>query len=562
MNKKPTREELMQRIEALEREADQHKQSAETLLEIEREKYIKLINDSNDAIIIAQGIELKLANKAAYRMWGYRNEQETAGLTMIDAISPQDIEIMLKRAEDREIGKNVPTRYEFRALRKDGTEFLAELSVSRIIYQGQVARQGVIRDISEIKKAEEKLQKSEEKYRRLTENAKDMIYRQSLPDGKYEYVSPASIEITGYTPEEICSEALHIRKAVHPAWKDYLEKQWEKLLKGEIPQFYEFQIVHKSGDVKWIHQRNIIIYDDNGKPAATEGIATDITEKKNMEMTILTNAKWYEDFLEKLNDMVFTTDNSGNIQYVNNIAESITGRPRKDIIGKHFLKFCNKKSQDVAVDIHQRALKGESCKHFITLNNGKILHFKNDPFRNKEGKIVGVFGVARDVTELKLAEEELRKTNAKLEEKVKERTREIDDRNTTLKVLLKQREGDKEKLEKAVISNVKELVLPNLERLKSTALNSKQQTALNILESNLNEIISPFAKGVSSNYMRLTPTEIQIANFIKHGSSSKEISNSLGLSQRTVDTHRYNIRKKLGVSGTGANLRTYLLSLS
>ena len=103
MAEKPTYEDLIQRIEALEREADQHSQSSENLLETERDKYTKLINDSNDAIFIAQGIEIKLANKAAYRMCGYRNEEEAAGRTMIDAISPKDIDMMLKRGEDREI---------------------------------------------------------------------------------------------------------------------------------------------------------------------------------------------------------------------------------------------------------------------------------------------------------------------------------------------------------------------------------------------------------------------------------------------------------------------------
>jgi len=161
----------------------------------------------------------------------------------------------------------------------------------------------------------------------------------------------------------------------------------------------------------------------------------------------------------------------------------------------------------------------------------------------------------------KQAEEELNKINEKLEETVKERTTELEEKNTTLKVLLEQRGGDQKKLEESIMSNVKELLLPNINRLKSGQLSSKQQTALNVLESNLNEIISPFANKASSNYMKLTPTEIQIANFIKYGSSSKEISGSLGLSQRTVDSHRYNIRKKFGVSVKGINLRTYLLSL-
>ncbi len=141
----------------------------------------------------------------------------------------------------------------------------------------------------EHKRIEEDLRKSEEKYRRLTENARDMIYRQSLPDGKYEYVNQASFEIMGYSPEEICNYPMHIRETIHPDWKDYLEEQWEKLKKGEIPPFYEFQIVHKSGDVKWIHQRNVLIFDNNGHPVATEGIATDITDRKRTEETLREN---------------------------------------------------------------------------------------------------------------------------------------------------------------------------------------------------------------------------------------------------------------------------------
>ena len=94
-------------------------------------------------------------------------------------------------------------------------------------------------------KAQSKLHVSEAKYRRLMNNSKAIIYRQSLPDGQYEYVSPASINITGYTPDEFCNNPMHIRNVIHPDWTDYLEKQWNKLLKGKITPMNEFQIIHK-----------------------------------------------------------------------------------------------------------------------------------------------------------------------------------------------------------------------------------------------------------------------------------------------------------------------------
>ena len=104
------------------------------------------------------------------------------------------------------------------------------------------------------------LRESEERFRRLTENAPDVIYRMSLPDGGYEYVSPASEIIFGYTPEEFRSSPMLIQKIIHPDWREYFKKQWAKLLAGDMPPYYEYQILHKSGEVRYLHQNNVSIY--------------------------------------------------------------------------------------------------------------------------------------------------------------------------------------------------------------------------------------------------------------------------------------------------------------
>jgi DNA-binding CsgD family transcriptional regulator len=84
---------------------------------------------------------------------------------------------------------------------------------------------------------------------------------------------------------------------------------------------------------------------------------------------------------------------------------------------------------------------------------------------------------------------------------------------------------------------------------------------LTILERNTNEIVSPFLRTLSSKYPNLTPTEIKVINFIKEGRTTKEVAVLLNASARTVEVHRDNIRKKLGLKNRKANLRSHLLSL-
>jgi DNA-binding CsgD family transcriptional regulator len=107
---------------------------------------------------------------------------------------------------------------------------------------------------------------------------------------------------------------------------------------------------------------------------------------------------------------------------------------------------------------------------------------------------------------------------------------------------------------------MRELILPYIENLKITPVNSHQLNQLNILERNMNEIISPFLRTLSSKYPNLTPTEIKIINFIREGRTTKEIAELLNVSARTVEVHRDNVRRKLSLKNKKANLKSYLSS--
>lgn len=162
-----------------------------------------------------------------------------------------------------------------------------------------------------------------------------------------------------------------------------------------------------------------------------------------------------------------------------------------------------------------------------------------------------------DITDLKLTEEALIESRGALEEN----TQALEEANVALKVLLKQRENDKFELEKKVLKNIKELVLPYLDKLKSVSLKPRQKTLVDILDNHLKDIISPFLQRFSNANILLTPQEIQVATLVKDGKSSKEIAEILIVSEATVNFHRKNLRTKLGLKNKQTNLRSYLLSL-
>lgn len=160
--------------------------------------------------------------------------------------------------------------------------------------------------------------------------------------------------------------------------------------------------------------------------------------------------------------------------------------------------------------------------------------------------------------ERKMAEEELRKREQALELK----SRGLEEANTALKVLLQHREEDKATLEEQVLTNVRKLVLPYLENLKHLHLNENQAAQVKIAEENLKKIVSPFLRNLASNYLELTPREIQVANLVKEGKTTKEMTEILNISATAVDFHRKNLRSKFGIKNKKTNLMAFLSALS
>lgn len=149
-------------------------------------------------------------------------------------------------------------------------------------------------DITEIEQTKEKLARSEEQIRHIAENSSEMIYQMSIPDGIYEYVSPASSKIFGYPPETFYDSPILIRELIHPDWHEYFQNEWEKLLKGDMPPYYEYQIIKKDGETRWLRQGNTLLTNDEGKPTRILGIVSDVTDQKEIEKQLSNSIQQYE----------------------------------------------------------------------------------------------------------------------------------------------------------------------------------------------------------------------------------------------------------------------------
>ena len=296
--------------------------------------------------------------------------------------------------------------------------------------------------------------------------------------------------------------------------------------------------------------------------------------KKEMEKALQESKERFRNLTEITSDWIWEVDKDSCYTYISPKIYDILGYDPEEIIGKTPFDLMPPDEANRVSEIFNTLATSQEpfdCLENINLHKDGhpvALETSGIPTFGSDGEFCGYRGIDRDITERKRIEEELRKAYDKLEYRVKERTKELEvktrgleELNTAMKVLLNKRENDKTEIEDNVLTNVKELIAPYFRKINKTKLDDQQKTFLSIIETNLNEIISPFTRKMSLKYLNLTPTEIRIANLIRHGNPSKEIAELLNVSPRTVETHRKNIRRKIGLEGKRKNLRSHLLSL-
>ncbi|MCW7754358.1 PAS domain S-box protein [Desulfobotulus sp. H1] len=397
----------------------------------------------------------------------------------------------------------------------------------------------------------------ENRYRTLFERALDAVYILDMK-GNFLDINQTAIQLMGYSRQEALG--LNFFDLIP---EEQSESAFRKLADSANYDIYrdplEFRVRRKDGTWIWIETKAKIRFED-GLAAELRGIAVDITEKKLAREALAQREEQYRAIFEAATDAFFLFDLDGNMVALNPSATELYGYQEEELAGRCGLDLTPEDFHPVFSAFLQQVR-----------TNGRYFSLSRHPRKNGSLMDVEVHGIRflyqgkphilasiRDISERVRMEKDLLLQKKKTEQK----SRHLEETNTALRVLVRQREADREELARSMVANVQELVLPYLEELAGAGLKGREHALLTTAISNLDAIASPFVRQLSSAYHRFTPMEIRIANLVRHGRSSKEIADILSLSKGTVDFHRNNIRSKLGIKNAHINLRTHLLSLS
>ncbi len=222
--------------------------------------------------------------RAVVQMLGYAPEEFYQDPLLPSKIAhPEDLPVLTAMTAN-----SVPDRtVTFRCLHRDGhVVWVEQRNVSIFDDAGRkVAYEGIMRDITERKLAEKALEESEARFRRLAENAPDLVYQyRTVPERRCTYVSPAVTRILGYTPEEFYADPGLPLRLADPDDLGYLREfsaVIARRLQVGAPLTARWQ--HRAGHWVWLDIRNVPVYDDSGGLVGWDGIARDITDRKRME---------------------------------------------------------------------------------------------------------------------------------------------------------------------------------------------------------------------------------------------------------------------------------------
>lgn len=359
---------------------------------------------------------LEFSNDSFFEIVGLPGE-ELIGKCFMEVI-PEDMRDLLERW--RQTGTDMP--YETKIMARNGEEKNLYISCVRAEFDGTKKYMIIIKDISEQKKLESNLKESEARYRELFENADDTMY---TLDGKgfFLTINNAGRKALGATMNEIIGS--HASRWLTPDSMKVANERFMKHISGvSLDETAIYEIVCRNGEHKWAELRTRPIK-EGAKIIGIHGIARDITEKKRLEEQLKESEAKYRDLFENADDPMFTLDPEGNFIELNDTGLNLLGCIKNEVIGSNISRWMTPESDVIARKAMKKRINGEQVDPPTILE----MVSKNEEHRWVEVKsrilkdgnrIKGLHGIARDITEKRIMEQQLKEYHGKLQKSYEE----------------------------------------------------------------------------------------------------------------------------------------------
>lgn len=398
------------------------RKKTEEELRISQATYLGIINSVTEAIYVQdQNGRFLTVNRAAEKMYGYPCEY-FVGKTpeFLSAPGKNDanaVSGILQRAIN-----GIPGSFEFWGLRKDGSIFPKDVSLSPGNYFGEKVAIAVARDISARKKSEEELKATQEQFKLISDNTLDIIWIRDL-SLRFTYVSPSCFRMKGFTVKEVMN-SMPEDILTPGSYQNYMSIFSKELEREKDPAsdknrtvIVDGQEICKDGRIIWTESLMNFIRDKEGNAVGILGVTRDITERKKAEELLAKEQALMKSLMDTIPDCIYFKDTESRYLSVNKSVSKIFNlKHPDDVYGKTDFDFFHFDHAQKTFEDEQSIISNGNP--MITVEERMLSKDHNErwfsttkmPMFDESGNVTGIFGVSRDITEKKITEESIRKS--------------------------------------------------------------------------------------------------------------------------------------------------------
>ncbi len=378
--------------------------SAEKALRHSEERYRSIVETGGAGILIGDlSGNITFVNESFCKILGY-SQEELEGRSFADFLHPDDKAMVLEKFAEGLASPEAGYQLEFRAIHKDGRVVWIYPSVSPVFYENALTSgMAIVFDITERKKLEEVVQKSEERYRTILDEMDDAYFELDLA-GNFTFVNDANCRQLGYSQEELIG--MNYRTVIPSEDVENVYKTFNQVYReGQPVRAFTFKTVRKDGSIGQGELAIFPLRNEKGEITGFRGVGRDIAARMQMIEDLRRSEERYRTVLDEMEEAYYEVDLAGNFTFFNEALVGKSGLSREELMGMGYKAYTPAKHMESVYKAFNQVyktgkpLKGISMRS--TRSDGTLICSEDTvlPLKNEAGEIIGFRGVSHDVTE-------------------------------------------------------------------------------------------------------------------------------------------------------------------